>query len=295
MLKNRKKLLYFAAAVVGIAFCGDQAYSRFYEQPMAAIQRNRTALRKKIGRRNREFAETKSKLSHLANLQQRSLPADLELARSKYQAWLLKLIEHAQWQTPNIDSSDPVSHRGLYHRLTFMVRGRGSLAQVTQFLHEFYEVGHLHQIRSLTLSPVASVEKLDVAMTIDALVLAGAANEQELSAITSSGLISSPLNDYQIIAQRNLFLAGSGALLAKGIVLSAMTSDAVGNEQAWFSVKPSSATRVVGIGESFRIESLTVRLVELRDQQAVVEIDGTIKTLSVGQSLAEAAPAQPAA
>nr|NIL98747.1 hypothetical protein [Planctomycetales bacterium] len=142
------------------------------------------------------------------------------MARSLYQAWLLELVNHVGLVGPSIDSSEPVATKSGYHLLSFSVRGNGTLEQLTKFLFEFYNAVHLHQISSLNITPKASIDELELFISIDALAVPGAADKDgnprkgqlasrdQLSSPWSGRLASANLDDYRLIADRNVFGIG---------------------------------------------------------------------------------------
>ena len=69
----------------------------------------------------------------------------------------------------------------MYTRMSFTVRGHVSLADLTQFLYDFYSAGHLQQIRQMTMKPVEHAGELDVNVTIEALSLPNADRKDQLS------------------------------------------------------------------------------------------------------------------
>src|SRR5690606_36942700 len=85
---------------------------------------------------------------------ERSLPSDERQAGTLYQNWLLQLMDSpvVKLQNAQVEAAR-ASRLGENLRLPFTVSGRGSLAQVTAFLHGFYRSGQLHKITRLTLAP----------------------------------------------------------------------------------------------------------------------------------------------
>ena len=93
-----------------------------------------------------------------------------------------------------------------YRRLSFTVSGRGRLAQLTQLLHEFYSVGHLHQVRALRVKPIPDSKLLEIHLTIDALALDSAVDVNSLSRPPAERFAERTLDDWLgQIGRRNLF------------------------------------------------------------------------------------------
>jgi hypothetical protein len=157
-------------------------------------------------------------LKQLTKYESRSLPGNVEIARSLYQAWLVELVEEVRMLNPSVKSGDPVARRGLYHTLLFSVRAHGTLEQLKNVLFAFYQTDLLHQIRALSIASVSKESQLELTLTIEALVLgqgaAGGSDGDEQTILEEfrrrSGRVSDRLEfqrleDYELIVQRNLF------------------------------------------------------------------------------------------
>ncbi len=86
----------------------------------------------------------------------RSLPSNLDRARSLYQNWLANKVEDLRLAKAEVSSGPAIPRQGIYNRLPFTVRGQGNLSQITQLLYEFYRADHLHQVQRLSLTPIAA-------------------------------------------------------------------------------------------------------------------------------------------
>ena len=131
------------------------------------------------------MSQARAAVKQLELWQRRSLPSDPQVARSLYQAWLLGLVGRVGLGNHSVDAGEP-RNRGGYYQISFTVQGRGSLEQLTAFLHEFYSAGHLHQIQSLVITPAGRNDMLDLSITIEALALAGADRKDRLTSEKST-------------------------------------------------------------------------------------------------------------
>ncbi len=117
---------------------------------------------------------------------ERSLPSDERRAGTLYQNWLLQLIDspEVRLQQAQVEAARP-TRMDENLRLPFTVSGRGSLAQVTAFLHGFYRSGHLHKITRLTISPQEDTGMLEMRAVVEALLMPGAstAGQPRLAAL----------------------------------------------------------------------------------------------------------------
>jgi hypothetical protein len=214
------------------------------------------------------------------------------LARSLYQAWLVELVEHVGLVNPNVDSSEPVNHKDLYHALSFTVRGQGTLEQASQLLFEFYRAGHLHQIRGLELTPSQQGRQFNIALAIEALALPQIERRDQLGSAKGNRLISNKLADYQIIARRNVFGGSSDPDVLAYTRLTAVTYTQ-GRPQAWFSVEIRGETVKRGVGEVLEIGPFRGAILEIKDADVILEIDGQHRLLSIGETLSQASALPP--
>ena len=301
----RNRLMIGGLGAVALLFLGDMAYRKFYAEPVANFDIQKKQITKRL--REAKAATTKAQraAAQLDALEKASLPWDPEVARERYQDWLLQVAKDAKLENTSIDASDPASvtvsaGRGkrpteIYKRFSFSLRGRGDFDRVTRFLYDFYRAGHLHKIRSMSLNPVNQGQEIDVSLSIEALALPNADREAELTTVVSERLAQTDVNNYQLIAQRNFFGTGSTETAWKQVVLSAVTSNAQGFGEAWFTVGTDSQTRIIPLGQSFPLPALEVRVVGLEETTATISIDGRLYKLSIGQNLAEAVPVDPIA
>ena len=152
---------------------------------------------------------TSQQMSHYESM---SLPSNLEIARSQYQGWLSEILTLTEMQDPQVKVIAETRRADGSTILSLSVSGKGDLRQVTQLLAKFYEIHLLHRIRILPLRPVPETKWLDVNMTVDALILASAPENQDLD-VTSR----SPLADVDMealtrpILERNFFAAQNRA------------------------------------------------------------------------------------
>ncbi|MFO7905944.1 MAG: hypothetical protein ACQESR_05610 [Planctomycetota bacterium] len=296
----RNRWLIAALSVVVLFYVGDMGYRKFVQEPASENKRLKKQLTEKINAAEVELKKAMQAAEQLPRLEQRSLPWNADMARSRYRDWLLKLAENVEFEGIRVDSGDPVAVTEslgrsresiqLYRRFTFSLRGRGDLGQITQFLHDFYRGGHLHKVESMSLAPGS--ETIDLNVSIEAIALPHADREVELTTMVSDELALPTARDYQLIARRNFFAPGGMQSAWRRVALSAVTSDARGAGQAWFRVAGRPDTVMLSVGESFSRASLEVVVVGLDEDNgtATVNVNGQRYTLAVGRTLADATP-----
>ncbi len=282
-MDRRQRLLIAVLALMIVGYLGDQTYRRLYERPLAAAEQRVTTLEQELHDGQLEVRREQNRLPQLDDLKYQSLPSNLELAVTEYRSWLLKVIEETGLEKANLDSGSPNKVRNLYTRIDFSLRTQGTLSQVTELLHAFYRAEYLHKIRSLSLLPTAD-GTVDVSMTIETLTIPAVAQPDQLPMpYRESSDSPPPLDDYYVIARRNLFRAGEPP--AATIKLSAITSDVDQNRQAWLSFLRTGETRILAEGDGLTLEGSSLRVVQIGSDAVEFEIDGRTRNVRIGQTL----------
>ena len=300
MNTKRNRWLLGALGLIVAFYVGDLGYRKLFEEPAQKNERVKELLGKKLKSTQQELVRSAKVVEQLEQLEQKSLPWDAEMARARYQDWLLQLAKDAKLTSTSVDSGEPVAvtktRRGskrpieIYRRFSFSIRGRGDLAQVTKFLYDFYRGGHLHKITSMSLNPVSGGQEVDLSASIEALALPNADREAELTTLVSNELALEDVRDYQFISRRNFFGRGGTQSAWSQIRLTAVTSDVRGKGEAWFKVSDQRDTDMLQVGQALSMPSFDVLVVALDEAGATVSVDGQFYHLTIGQSLAQAAP-----
>ena len=237
-----------------------------------------------------------------------SLPADRDLARTLYTNWLTSLAHQIKLKGASVSGSRGSEHRsGVYHRLDFVVGGRGSVQQLTQFLHAFYSAGHLHQIRTVAIKPGGDPADMGLSFTVSALVLPGADREDRLAEGLPSPLANRDLAAYSAIAERKLFEPYTpppprvareerprpspprppAFNVAAHAVVTAILG--VGDvPQAWVRVRPTEETLKLREGDDFKVGDLSGTVVRINGRSMEFTSGGKLLLVALGDSLAKA-------
>ncbi len=287
MNKYRKPLMVGALVVMALVYAGDWLRQNALQGPIEA-RRNETArLEGEIEKRETELADARKAAKELAALQLRSLPSNPEVARSLYQGWLLELVKYVEFANPNVDSGEPMNNKGLFRTIQFSVRGRGTLEQLTLFLYEFYSAGHLHQIRSLNITPLQRSDELDLAMAIETLILPKADRQDELTTVGSDRLASAEYEEYLSIPRRNLFGVGGSPDPTDFAYLTAVNY-IDGQPQAWFTLRSEDRVLKLRQGETLEIGEFRGVLAEMTRHDVVLESEGERWLMTIGDNVAQA-------
>jgi len=340
-MNGRMELLGGVFGVMLVYVVGGRVAERV-KDPLAS-SRDRTAkLNAGIAKQRKNVSILKDMTQYVPAWEARSLPPNREVARSLYQAWLLELVAHVDFEDRSVNSFEPV-RRTHFDVLSFTVKGRGTLQQLTKFLFEFYQAVHLHKITSVGISPIPKSSQLKLSFSIEAIALKTAIDAEgkdrraELSDVTwkwlSENNLVDPadlgdtnrpatLQDYDVIAERNLFDVG-GAIDAtdhtyfEGVVAAddhneawfRLRSVGVGSNEeimvrhagsdAWIALNAPQAPGAsqssnlpqnlkLRAGDSFRIGTFRATVEAIEDSDVILESEGARWLLTIGKSITDA-------
>ena len=311
-MNKYKLILVLAAGAMLLYLGGNWAAEKWVNGPKAVKLGQIENLRKAVETSELSLAAVEADVPWMAHYESRSLPSNTEAARSLYVAWLAELIEYAELSSPSLNPGEPVNQKGGFKSISFSVRVRGNLEQLTVFLFEFYNAPHLHKIQSLSLTPIPKTDQLDLSIAIETLVLPFADREDELSQLRLADvpnraverLASAALDAYKPIVERNLFaIADPGTDPADHTVLTGVNY-VDGKAEAWFTTRTDGETyrlrigdRLIQDGDQIRKRDthegpgLTTeigRVAEIEDSDLVLERDGERWLLTIGETLAQA-------
>ena len=286
---SRRNIILGLLGTLVVFQAGDWVLTNVVQGPLDARSMKKEKLENRIKQRRAELADIRKEGKAYAVWESQSLPSDPEVARSQYQSWLLELVGKVGFAGRHVDSGTPVNRSGgLYQSITFSVRGRGTLAQLTSFLFEFYSANHLHQIRSLLLTPLRKSEELDFSLSIEALILPTTDRKNQLATGSADLLASRALADYAPIFQRNLLGMGTGVDPADQAYLTAVTNSN-GSPEAWFTLRDVGKLLKLCSGQEISVGQVSGTIVEIVGSDVVIETEGGERWLmSVGDSLSQA-------
>ena len=263
-------------------------YQNYYVVPLEERAAEKASLLEDIAKRELDMAKFKKAARELKVWKGQALPGDTEVARSLYQGWLVKQVGAAGLTNPNVDSSEPISRKGLYNSLSFSVRGRGTLAQLTQFLFDFYRADHLHQIQSMSLTPVPRSDELEITFAIEALSLADADRKDSLTTKVSDRLASSKLSDYRAIADRNFFGVGGGGVDEADFAYLTAVIEVNGEPEAWFTLRASGTLLKLRRQQSLDIGPFHGTVADIQGSDVILLCDDERWLINVGENLMQA-------
>ncbi len=249
--------------------------------------------------------KAKRAAANLDEWQRRSLPSDVEIARTLYQNWLHETVNKASFRGTKIDAVPVQAHRGMFEELKFTIRGQATLQQLTRFLFDFYQQGHLQKISLLQVTPQAKSGDLELIISVEALALTDAANRDKLTAEPGNRLLKKSYDDYgKMIVERNVFAAytppkpkGEPPKIAHDdkppppkfdhLEFTKLTgiTESDGRPVAWIETKTTGKSYKAREGEELDIASAKVKVLHIGTREVELQIGGEKRTISLGQNL----------
>ncbi len=203
-MNQRERLLAIVVGSVGLLLAAWFAWS--YVDGQFRIRRTKIAnLDKDVRTFQLQAMQGQQATKRLAEYEARSLPPNIEVARSLYQDWLLDEVSKAGLTEQEVQAKTQQSEGDLYVSQAYIVTGKGTLPQVVDLLHAFYSVDYLHRVRVLMLKPIPGTKQIDVTLNIDAVSVQDAPEATALHGRPSTRLAKPTKEDYYAaILGRNL-------------------------------------------------------------------------------------------
>jgi hypothetical protein len=251
----------------------------------------RDQLAPEVAKKERAVKAAAVAARRLAEWQRRALPSDVAEARVQYQAWLRELVDRLRFQQPTIESTGVETRPQTYSLLKFKVHGRTDRAKFTEFLHEFYSAGHLHQIRMMDISRVPNSTDLEVSIDVEALSLPDADRKNKLTEDPGKSLRLVQLVDYsKTIVKRDLFAPFRPVEkheppdAAKSTFVTAILA-VDGRGEVWLVDRTTGKDRKLHVGEQLEVGSLRGTVKSIGTHDLVVDVGGRLRRYRSGDNL----------
>ncbi len=291
MNDRQKKLVLGALVLLFGLFSADQLWTRLVAEPRKVAMAKENQLKERLRKTKLQVKLAKQHVKQLKGWRARSLPVDVQSARSLYQGWLNQLVESAGLEQRVFDSGSPVSQAGLLV-LPFTVRGTGSMEQLTQLLYRFYRAPHLHRIRTLSITPVSSGSRLSLSLAIEALIVKGCDRTDQLAEGHGTALASEQLSDYRVLVERNLIGQGPKVGFVDMTELTAVLRiDDIW--EAWFMNHIEDRLEKLRVGGRLQSGWFDVVIVEIEGDEVILDDGSQRWLLSRGDRLADATALPP--
>jgi len=282
---SRQRLLLGGLAIVGLLNVGDWVLNTAIQGPLQDRRDRGEALQKGIEKRQVLLKKTREAGRKIADWKKRSLPANSEVARSRYRSWLHGHVTECGLTSAIVDSGSPSVRRGLYTSLPFSVRGRGTLDQFTKLMFCVTDAGHLHRVKDISLTPSAN-GVFDISFSIEALIVSGTKRMDRL-ATTGGGVLSSDsIESYAVISRENLFGIGYRDPLASASLTAITWKN--GKPLVWISDELSNIVLKVGLQEELVIGTFRAKVVAATNEDVTLESGSRQLVVALGDSIADA-------
>lgn len=215
MTDREKKLLFVASLLIpiGLVFLGFFWFLSAYDGVNQEYTSLMTALETEQNKADDGF-NAELRRQYYNNV---SLPPSVVTATNEYQGWLTSKLEEIQFETPRVKPTDAgalqvrMGTPEIGRRKLFNVQAKGNLAQLHQFLVDFYQVDLLHRINSLKIIPQTEgngakkvrTGQLSIIMAIETISLAKAVNRENFT--EAKRALAQSENEYDLILKRNIF------------------------------------------------------------------------------------------
>ncbi|MGL4595570.1 MAG: hypothetical protein ACRCUY_12670 [Thermoguttaceae bacterium] len=308
--EKREKFLLGVAAILFVVIVLPMLYYLFGGDA-TALQMKKKGQLAEIEKLERNLEQQKTIQKRLADLAARSLPGEDSLSKSLYQNWLMDLAESAGIRERKIDPGTissvkaPGGKGNQYTKYTFTFSGKGTLAQLTEFLQRFHKSHYLHLIRRVSPTPTRNSGELDVAMTIEALSLPQSKTSKSLPPLPENWTLSSDQEKEQLdrIISRNFFAAYSPPRpeLPQTTAVEPPAEnfdhapfcyvytvvDVEGKQQVWIDVRTEGKRYKLFEGEMFRLGGVRCFVKKIDFDRVQFEAAKNLYTIKVGNSFAE--------
>jgi len=311
-LQPREKKLAIAVGVLAALFVVWYGWSS-YTEAVTLREGQITALSSEVRRKQNLVAHGRTADQRLNAWAERSLPNNPDAAASAYQSWLIGIADDAALTQTHVEPGRTTKLPGLYVKLPFSFRAKGTLAQASTWLAAFYRADHLHQLRDLSLLPSADGSSVTLTAGIEALAMDSAPRVDTLNTATGARLDEARGAELAAaITKRNLFAPYVPPPApppppttvvetpappppppppafdpAKFTVLTSIVF-VKSEPEAWLDVRPTNQLLKLKIGDAITVGQFKGKLVRIGDREIEIDKDGKRQLVSLGKALDQA-------
>jgi hypothetical protein len=276
------------------------------ELSLGDLQVKFDVLSAKVEKQKQDLTKANREAAKLDEWQRRSLPSKADVGCTLYLNWLRETVDKASFRGTIIGADEGQSHHGTFEEVKFTVKAQASLKQLTQFLYDFYQAGHLHKISNLQITPLEKSGDLDVNLTIQALSLAAADQTDKLTVEKGKRLRKSSFDDYgKMIVDRSIFTAytppkpkenNPPAVVREEkplppkfehLEFTKLTgiTESDGQALAWIETKTTGQSYKAREGDEVDIASAKVKILRIGTRDMDIQIGEVKRTIDLGQNL----------
>ncbi|QDV73628.1 hypothetical protein [Botrimarina mediterranea] len=207
-MNQREKFLLAGVLLIVAAWFG-WGFFDSYQDGYARRMRELSELDETLFNTGVDARRARQSLRKLEKFQEQSLPADPDVARSVYTAWLIDTIQASGLELGSVKFASVRQNEDASTSLSFTSVASGKPEAVVKLLDAYYRLDVLHQITNLQLRPADDEgDEWNVTFTSVALIVNGAPRETGLPETPRdpARLAKPSAGDYvQSVGGRNLF------------------------------------------------------------------------------------------
>jgi len=214
-MESRQKLLLGVLGSAVAAWQGASLFNSWVLGPVANREAEVTQIQRRIDEKEQSKLRQRKAQKQLKEMGERSLPPDPVIAANAFQKYLDEMGVKAQLSNLVVDRprADQQKKDNTYFVVHGVMKGEGTLGQVTNLLHEIQKSGLLTRITNLKMEAQGKQAdpRLKVELAVDALALLSSPARKELwTEDTAPGPLSSvTVHDekaLEVIGAKNLFV-----------------------------------------------------------------------------------------
>lgn len=277
--------------------------------PLRARGDQIAALEIQITEKKTDLLLAEQSAEELLNWRRQALPSDPSRAQTLYLEYLRKSMEDAGITRPTF-RPNPTGRGGEHFtQIGISIDARCQLRELTKFLRQIAEAPLLHQVRHLRIQPVVTddqIETFDCSISLEALSMTDSFAEQELPTRKSAAeaLAEKPIrkdDEFDLFVRKNPFqptelvlrpstgAGGSQAVSSRDErddydVAASILLDGVW--QIWLRHRGNQSKTVIAEGGKIEIGGLTATVLKILPDVVLLQVDGKIGSVRIGQNLA---------
>jgi hypothetical protein len=203
-MNKRERILAGAVAALVAVWGGNKLYGR-YRNAIDTRNAQVQSAKARLADASLTLTKGRSALKQMTKLQERSLPSDLEKARSLYKAWLLTKAKNTGVTVTDIKQAPKTKTNPQYKAIGYQIEADGALSNVVSLLYEFYRSPLLHQITKLKLTRPVGAPQMQVSLEVEALCLPLATSANDLPEGDSKRPKLASVGEYQkVLGERDI-------------------------------------------------------------------------------------------
>jgi hypothetical protein len=304
-MNQREKILAAAVLSLLVLWGGSKLWSR-YSDSLANQRSALIAAQSKLDDAKLNLERGRMAVKQMEAWQQRSLPADRDVAQTLYREWIRSKCSEAGITIDDIQPDQRTAPTVAYTTIGYTITAHGSLKAVASLLYSFYRSTLLQQITRLQVRPGGDAGQLSIVMQVEALVLPGSANTAKLPTGESDRLAKASADEYlKSITGRNLLTAYSPPRPELPPSSTAHTEppkpkfddaefayvtgivEVGGRAQVWITVRTTGEVLRLFAGDPVKVGQFEGKIVSIEPRTLVLSSDKGEVRVQVGHPLHE--------